>query len=92
MMPRSDGIETSIELHKRYNDMERPTIIALTANATASDKEKCMQAGMLSHIAKPINPNELAAQLMSIKPLASRRGSGGSNDDGVGGGEEVMVM
>lgn len=89
MMPRSDGIETSIELHKRYNDMERPTIIALTANATASDKEKCMQAGMMSHIAKPINPNELAAQLMSIKPLASRQdGASGSNDSG----REPMVM
>lgn len=43
-MPRSDGIETSRELIKRYPS-QRPTIIALTANATAGDREKCLQAG-----------------------------------------------
>ncbi|EWC44471.1 hypothetical protein DRE_06739 [Drechslerella stenobrocha 248] len=73
-MPRSDGIETSRELTKRYPDSQRPTIIALTANATASDREKCLHAGMFSHIAKPIKPDDLAAALMSTKPMARSRG------------------
>ncbi|KAF3933514.1 hypothetical protein ABW20_dc0103708 [Dactylellina cionopaga] len=73
-MPRSDGIETSRELMKRYPDSQRPTIIALTANATASDREKCLQAGMLNHLAKPIKPDDLAAALMSTKPMARSRG------------------
>ncbi|KAK6501522.1 His Kinase A domain containing protein [Arthrobotrys musiformis] len=73
-MPRSDGIETSRELMKRYPDSQRPTIIALTANATPSDREKCLQAGMLSHIAKPIKPDDLAAALMSTKPMVRSRG------------------
>lgn len=68
-MPRADGIETSIELGRRYADHERPTIIALTANATASDREKCHDAGMRMHIAKPILPNDLATALMSVTPL-----------------------
>lgn len=68
-MPRADGIETSLELRRRYADDERPVVIALTANATAGDKEKCHAAGMLTHIAKPILPNDLAAALMSTTPL-----------------------
>jgi CheY-like chemotaxis protein len=68
-MPRADGIETSLELGRRYADHERPTIIALTANATASDREKCHDAGMRMHIAKPILPNDLATALMSVTPL-----------------------
>ncbi|CUS15016.1 unnamed protein product [Tuber aestivum] len=68
-MPRADGIETSLELRRRYVDGEKPTIIALTANATAADRERCQQAGMFSHIAKPILPNDLATALMSTSPL-----------------------
>jgi len=68
-MPRADGIETSLELRRRYVDGEKPTIIALTANATANDREKCQQVGMSNHIAKPILPNDLAAALMSTSPL-----------------------
>lgn len=71
-MPRADGIETSLELRRRYADDERPVVIALTANATASDREKCHAAGMVSHIAKPILPNDLAAALMSTNPLAKK--------------------
>ena len=56
-MPRSDGIETSRELMKRYPDSQRPTIIALTANATPSDREKCLQAGYVcSHLSFAITP------------------------------------
>lgn len=68
-MPRADGIETSLELGRRYKDHERPVIIALTANATASDREKCHAAGMRTHIAKPILPNDLVTALMSVSPL-----------------------
>ncbi len=71
-MPRADGIETSRELHRRYKDDERPTIIALTANATANDREKCHQAGMSTHIAKPILPNDLIAALLSCAPLVKK--------------------
>ena len=69
-MPRKDGIQASADLYKIYpNPKERPTIVALTANATAGDKEKCMDAGMSSHIPKPILPEELARALKNVVPL-----------------------
>lgn len=72
-MPRADGIETSIELGKRYSDAERPTIYALTANATASDRDRCAEAGMSTHIAKPILPAELERALLATQPLRTKK-------------------
>ena len=72
-MPRKDGIQASVDLFEIYpHQKDRPTIIALTANATAGDKEKCMNAGMTSHIPKPILPDELARALKSVVPLKKR--------------------
>ncbi len=44
-------------------------IIAMTANATNEDKEKCLEIGMDDHIPKPIEPNKLFLSLLKwIKP------------------------
>jgi two-component system, sensor histidine kinase and response regulator len=39
-------------------------IIAMTANAMASDRELCLEAGMNDHIAKPIDPDQLFGVLL----------------------------
>jgi signal transduction histidine kinase/CheY-like chemotaxis protein len=59
-MPDLDGLAATA----RIRDLEAATgrrtpILALTANAFASDRERCLQAGMDGFIAKPFEPADL---------------------------------
>lgn len=66
-MPRLDGMQATQEIIRRYPARNtRPIIIALTANATSADKEKCLDAGMSGHLAKPILPDDLKRTLESV--------------------------
>ncbi|ODQ64786.1 hypothetical protein NADFUDRAFT_60681 [Nadsonia fulvescens var. elongata DSM 6958] len=71
-MPRKDGIAAAKEIREMYDENIQPSIIALTANVGGDDKEKCLNAGMVNYLAKPILPPDLAAVLMSVKPISSR--------------------
>jgi CheY-like chemotaxis protein len=53
-MPEMDGIQATKELILKYGK-DRPTIIAMTANAMEGDREKFMDAGMDDYVTKPIN-------------------------------------
>ncbi len=60
-MPEMDGFEATKEIRnfqKRNNAAHTP-IIAFTANAMKTDKEKCLQAGMDDYISKPVNQESL---------------------------------
>ena len=61
-MPVMDGIEATqvIRSDPRFGDLP---IIAMTANAMAADRDRCIEAGMNDHIAKPIEPEELLSLL-----------------------------
>jgi CheY-like chemotaxis protein len=60
-MPGMDGIE-AIKLIRSKNLMDLP-IIALTALAMASDREKCLEAGATDYMSKPIKLKQLAATI-----------------------------
>ncbi|MEA5057170.1 MAG: response regulator [Anaerotignum propionicum] len=60
-MPEMDGFEATKQI--REIDTEIP-IIAMTARNMQEEKEKCYQAGMNDHIAKPIDP-ELLMEMVS---------------------------
>lgn len=61
-MPEMDGIEAT---RKIIADTEKkPVIIAVTANAEVSDKERCFEAGMDDYITKPIKANELKDRIL----------------------------
>ncbi|HEY9801587.1 MAG TPA: response regulator [Leptolyngbyaceae cyanobacterium] len=62
MMPDMDGIATFEKLQANPVTQKIPVIL-LTAKIQASDRRRYSQLGMVSAIAKPFNPLELAGQV-----------------------------
>jgi signal transduction histidine kinase/DNA-binding response OmpR family regulator/HPt (histidine-containing phosphotransfer) domain-containing protein len=62
-MPEMDGLEATREILRRWPDGDRPWIVAMTAEAMAGDRERCLEAGMDDYVTKPIRPGELVAAL-----------------------------
>jgi signal transduction histidine kinase/integral membrane sensor domain MASE1 len=61
-MPKHNGIEVATQIHQNIPLFNVP-IIALTANNTEQDREKCQAAGMKGFLIKPINKKKLQSQL-----------------------------
>lgn len=64
-MPELSGIEATIKIKESIPVSRQPHIIAVTANAMSGDREKCLEAGMVDYMAKPIVIKQL--QEMIIK-------------------------
>ena len=64
-MPGMDGIEATRELRRReaQSGGRRNVVIALTANAFESDRERALAAGMDDFITKPVRLDLLARTL-----------------------------
>jgi signal transduction histidine kinase/CheY-like chemotaxis protein len=67
-MPEMDGLEATRRIVGQIDSAERPWIVAMTANAMDGDREKCLEAGMMGYISKPIRVNELADALLTTPP------------------------
>jgi len=67
-MPEMDGLEATRLIRRQM--AYQPLIIAMTANATAEDRDECINAGMDYYISKPVNLEELVNLL---KQVAQRR-------------------
>ncbi|MDL1963170.1 MAG: response regulator [Deltaproteobacteria bacterium] len=70
-MPEMDGFEATRTILGNASETQ-PPIIAMTANAMAGDREKCLDAGMSDHVAKPIEPKILFETLVKWIPAGER--------------------
>ncbi|MDD2729453.1 response regulator [Malikia sp.] len=73
-MPVMDGLSATREIRQLPGLQELP-ILAMTANAMAGDRQRCLDAGMNDHIAKPIDPRDLTDKLLRwVRPDPARAG------------------
>lgn len=67
MMPEMDGIASTRAIRSLEREEAKSIpIIAMTANAFVEDGQKCLEAGMNYHLAKPLNMEELIKVLTEL--------------------------
>lgn len=67
-MPVMDGLEATKLIRSTLPEEQQPVIIAMTANAFAEDREKCINAGMNDFISKPVSLNIVTSKLEEWLP------------------------
>ncbi len=65
MMPDMDGYEM-VKIMKSNNLIKQLPVIAVTAQAMAGDKERCISAGLDGYITKPVNIDRLLQEIDSL--------------------------
>ncbi len=82
-MPHMDGLETTHRIRESLPPDRQPRIIAVTAYALESDRQRCLDAGMDDFITKPIHLAAMAEALKRCPPAAGPTAGGSSAADGV---------
>ena len=85
-MPVKDGYTASTEWrqHEASMNLPRLPIIAMTANAMAGDKQKCLDAGMDDYLSKPVDRRLLEATIARwLQVRAAATGAPVPDDDGL---------
>jgi CheY-like chemotaxis protein/HPt (histidine-containing phosphotransfer) domain-containing protein len=62
-MPEMDGYQATRAIQSRLG-MRTPPIVAMTANALASDRIAALEAGMVDHVGKPFDLGQLVAVIL----------------------------
>jgi len=58
MMPGMDGYEAMAVMNRDMN-LKHVPVIAVTAQAMLGDRERCLEAGAIGYVSKPINVDQL---------------------------------
>ena len=81
-MPVMDGLEATRAIRALADHGNLP-IVAMTANAMAQDRQRCLDAGMNDFVAKPIEPDRLFDVLRQwLRPLAAALPASGQASSG----------
>jgi CheY-like chemotaxis protein/HPt (histidine-containing phosphotransfer) domain-containing protein len=69
-MPVMDGIEATRQIRNLQSEVRNHTIpiIAMTAHAMETDRQRCLAAGMNDYLSKPVSPQALADALLRWLP------------------------
>lgn len=70
-MPVMDGYEATRVIRMMTPFVNAVPIIALTANATKADVDRCLEAGMNDYLAKPFTPEDLYNKLFEELKLSA---------------------
>jgi CheY-like chemotaxis protein len=73
-MPELDGYSASREIRTLEQSGQRVPIIALTANAMADDRAKCIAAGMDDFLSKPVSLEDIRKTLQRWTHTARQTG------------------
>jgi CheY-like chemotaxis protein len=65
-MPEMGGVEATRRI--RSMNIPQPRIIAVTSNTSDADRQRCTDAGMDDHVAKPIRVPHLLDALITVTP------------------------
>jgi CheY-like chemotaxis protein len=69
-MPILDGLQAATAIRERLQG-RCPPIVALTASTSDEEKQRCVDAGMVAHLSKPIKAQQLG--VLHELVAASRR-------------------
>lgn len=65
-MPVLDGYQVTEAILKEPETYGKPIIIALTANAMAEDKARCLKIGMQDYLPKPVSVESIQAKIIAF--------------------------
>lgn len=91
-MPEMNGFEASQILTEMKKDgiLTDVPIVALTANAMKGDKDRCLEAGMIDYLAKPMRKNEMLE--MVKKYLSHKIREDFTETENYFGGYDVLLV
>lgn len=65
-MPQMTGVEATRQIRQLGQKIAQPWIIAMTANASSEDRDRCLKAGMNDYLSKPIRRDSLSLMFTNL--------------------------